>query len=172
MCHYTFNHSSIFLTIESWVRRDAWTSLSVINIYLLVNNVGSLLGEDNPKNKGEDKEDEGGQMPMMVRGDNQQLWPGGNLVYKLDYDVEDNVYGFGHEHNRADRDKYVTINMTNVREGARQYFTKYTWSSGFVGGELDYDYTSIMHATNVYDPTINVDMTKPVIWRNDGGSGQ
>nr|XP_053649029.1 uncharacterized protein LOC128700101 isoform X2 [Cherax quadricarinatus] len=89
----SYSEGDILPDKSSWVRRDAWTSLSVINIYLLVNNVGSLLGEDNPKNKGEEREDEGGQMPMMVRGDNQQLWPGGNLVYKLDYDVEDNVYG-------------------------------------------------------------------------------
>nr|XP_053649031.1 uncharacterized protein LOC128700101 isoform X4 [Cherax quadricarinatus] len=50
-------------------------------------------GDILPDKSGEEREDEGGQMPMMVRGDNQQLWPGGNLVYKLDYDVEDNVYG-------------------------------------------------------------------------------
>lgn len=180
-------------------------------------------------------------LPKLVMGDNARLWPGGNLLYRLDYDVENNTYvtdiikaaiekinearcvsvtevgnqaedyvsvqlgmdfsshvgrqggaqvltvpkdqidigstmhvlmhalGFGHEHNREDRDDYVTVNMTNVKEAARSYFTKYTWSSGYVSDGLMYDYTSIMHSTNVHDTKVNVDITKPVIWRNDGG---
>ncbi|XP_042217483.1 zinc metalloproteinase nas-14-like [Homarus americanus] len=179
-------------------------------------------------------------LPKMVMKDNYKLWPGGTLIFKLDYDVNANTYvtdiiqaaidkinevncvkiveagsqakdyvsirlgqfysshvgkqggvqnltvvkdeidigstmhelmhafGFGHEHNRPDRDDYVTINFTNVEEEAQHYFTKYTPNSGYVGDEVEYDYTSIMHATNVFNQQVNVDMNLPVIWRNDG----
>ncbi|KAK3853980.1 hypothetical protein Pcinc_039507 [Petrolisthes cinctipes] len=89
----------------------------------------------------------------------------GSVIHELMH-----ALGFGHEHNRQDRDQYVTVDFTNIREEARQYFTKYTSESGFTADNLDYDYTSIMHATNIYDPTININPSKPVIWRNDGGT--
>ncbi|XP_071552436.1 zinc metalloproteinase nas-14-like isoform X2 [Panulirus ornatus] len=178
---------------------------------------------------------------MSLR-DNHRLWVGGDLLYKLDYDVEANVFvtdiiqtaitkindvgcvsivpakeqsqdyvaiklgqnyssyvgrqggeqdltvvkeeidigsimhelmhalGFGHEHNRPDRDNYVTVNCSNIKDEAKQYFTKYSANSVYVPDDLDYDYTSIMHATNVYSDKVNVDMSKPVIWRNDGNT--
>lgn len=34
--------------------------------------------------------------------------------------------GFGHEHNRPDRDQYVTVDFDNIKEAYKPYFEKYT----------------------------------------------
>lgn len=37
----------------------------------------------------------------------------------------DDVSGFGHEHNRPDRDKAIKIHWKNVNETKKQYLIKY-----------------------------------------------
>lgn len=76
--------------------------------------------------------------------------------------------GFGHEHNRPDRDEYVTVYFDNIQEQAKPYFQKYGAESGLIGDLTPYDYTSIMHATNQHSEDINIDTSKPVIERKDG----
>jgi len=49
--------------------------------------------------------------------------------------------GFHHEQNRSDRDKYVNINLQNIRPGLQSQFRKRnTYNLG-----TNYDYSSIMH---------------------------
>lgn len=76
--------------------------------------------------------------------------------------------GFGHEHNRPDRDEYVTVYFDNIQEQAKPYFQKYGPGSGLLSDSTPYDYTSIMHATNQHSEDINIDTSKPVIERKDG----
>lgn len=52
--------------------------------------------------------------------------------------------GFAHEHSRADRDDYVTINLENIEPGFVFAFDKYTWND-FQNLSLPYDYLSVMH---------------------------
>ncbi|XP_063842691.1 zinc metalloproteinase nas-15-like [Scylla paramamosain] len=180
------------------------------------------------------------QNKMAVR-DNHRLWPGGRLLYQLDFDTESNRYvkdlilsavdeinaercvtlttasssdvdhvsirlggdysshmgrqggaqnltvvaetihrgsvmhelmhalGFGHEHNRPDRDDYVVIDFSNIHDTAKPYFKKYTSQDPVKDEQLAYDYMSLMHATDMYDDRVNIDTSKPVIWRKDGG---
>lgn len=179
------------------------------------------------------------QNKMAVR-DNHRLWPGGKMLYQMDFDTNSNTYvrdmilsavnqinavgcvtitpasqsatdyvsiqlgddytshvgrqggaqtltvvaktihrgtimhelmhalGFGHEHNRPDRDDYLVVDFDNIQESAQSYFTKYTLNDPVQDEDLAYDYTSLMHATDMYDSKVNVDITKPVIWRKDG----
>ncbi|XP_018015271.1 astacin-like metalloprotease toxin 4 [Hyalella azteca] len=74
--------------------------------------------------------------------------------------------GFGHEHNRPDRDVYVTVHFSNIRP---QYWP-YP-DDGFENDTLPYDYTSILHATSQVRPDVVIDVTKPAITRNDGLTG-
>ncbi|XP_076031313.1 zinc metalloproteinase nas-14-like isoform X2 [Oratosquilla oratoria] len=76
--------------------------------------------------------------------------------------------GFGHEHNRPDRDDYITVNFDNIKPNARSYFEKYNNSGGFLGPFLEYDYISLMHATN--NIIMAVDPSVKIITRKDGGS--
>lgn len=79
--------------------------------------------------------------------------------------------GFGHEHNRPDRDDYVVIDFDNIQDAAKPYFKKYTSSDQVKDEQLAYDYLSLMHATDMYDDRVNIDTSKPVIWRKDGNQG-
>ncbi|KAK4295918.1 hypothetical protein Pmani_031549 [Petrolisthes manimaculis] len=92
------------------------------------------------------------------------------VVVKLSDDYSSHLGRLATSTTDQTEDQYVTIDFTNIREEARQYFTKYTPESGFTTDTFHYDYTSIMHATNIYDPTININPSKPVIWRKDGGT--
>ena len=65
------------------------------------------------------------------------------------------VLGFHHEHQRSDRDNYVTIDIGNVAGNARFAFDKYTFP--VVGA---YDFGSIMHYG---DRVFAIDTAKPVI---------
>ncbi|XP_042877415.1 zinc metalloproteinase nas-14-like [Penaeus japonicus] len=76
--------------------------------------------------------------------------------------------GFGHEHNRPDRDEYVEVYFDNIQDAAKPYFKRYGPESGISGDFAPYDYTSLMHATNQHREDINIDITKPVIERLDG----
>ncbi|KAM5170534.1 astacin-like metalloendopeptidase [Mantella aurantiaca] len=51
------------------------------------------------------------------------------------------VLGFWHEHSRADRDKYITINWEAIRKGYTQNFCKYDTTNMIV----NYTFGSILH---------------------------
>nr|CAH0110898.1 unnamed protein product [Daphnia galeata] len=55
--------------------------------------------------------------------------------------------GFGHEHNRPDRDKSIRIHWQNVNETKRQYLIKYNGSDAATYNE-SYDFDSLMHGSN------------------------
>jgi hypothetical protein len=65
------------------------------------------------------------------------------------------VLGFHHEHQRSDRDNYITIDIGNVPANARFAFDKYTFPA--VG---PYDFASIMHYGAGY---FALDVSRPTI---------
>ncbi|WPR77712.1 M12 family metallopeptidase [Algoriphagus sp. NG3] len=53
--------------------------------------------------------------------------------------------GFYHEQSRTDRDKYISIEFSNIKEKSRHNFKRYV-DRGYSGNDIDeYDYNSIMH---------------------------
>ncbi|CAL4073653.1 unnamed protein product [Meganyctiphanes norvegica] len=79
--------------------------------------------------------------------------------------------GFGHEHNRPDRDTYVEIHPDNlINSDNEPYFFKYIPNGDFnTENLLDYDVHSLMHATS-FIKTLAVDPQDPVITgKNDNG---
>lgn len=80
--------------------------------------------------------------------------------------------GFFHEHCRSDRDLYININYSNIKDSEEYNFQKYT-EDGFTGMDLGpFDYESVMIYESqitdpdfVYDPTI-LTMTK----KSDGSA--
>lgn len=52
--------------------------------------------------------------------------------------------GFRHEHLRSDRDKYVTINMSNVKKEKQEMFKKRNFSERVLDGII-YDVNSVLH---------------------------
>ncbi|KAK4011771.1 hypothetical protein OUZ56_020884 [Daphnia magna] len=68
------------------------------------------------------------------------------------------VLGFYHEHQRPDRDKYVSINFDNIERKNRDYFQKVKmWD--LKAARFSYDYGSLMHYPSdafAKDPTIPV----------------
>ncbi|XP_038069084.1 high choriolytic enzyme 1-like isoform X2 [Patiria miniata] len=80
--------------------------------------------------------------------------------------------GFGHEHNRPDRDEFVTIHWDNIKSGERHNFQKYDQST------LDhlnttYDFRSVMHFNKKAfskndEPTIVPDPTDEIIGNREG----
>lgn len=51
--------------------------------------------------------------------------------------------GFIHEHQRFDRDNYVTVNYNNIKSGKKDQFQKFNTSNlGIISG---YDFNSVMH---------------------------
>jgi len=75
--------------------------------------------------------------------------------------------GFGHEHNRPDRDSNVEIMWDNLKEGTDEpYFSINHPGGNFSMDNLKYDTMSLMHATK-YNPSIAVDEYVPVIKSKD-----
>ncbi|CAG5122021.1 unnamed protein product [Candidula unifasciata] len=73
------------------------------------------------------------------------------------------VLGFWHEHNRPDRDTYININLTNVRNRLKPDFSQVP-SAKIDTLNTPYDLGSIMHYnpyTNAKDKTIPVITPKP-----------
>ena len=56
------------------------------------------------------------------------------------------VIGFYHEHNRPDRDDYITIDSSNISPSLAEQLRRLT-SSNTLG--LGYDYASIMHYSSL-----------------------
>ena len=52
--------------------------------------------------------------------------------------------GLIHEHQRPDRDSYVTVNTANIRRGYEGYFAAFKPNVVTSLG-VDYDYASVMH---------------------------
>ncbi|XP_068233855.1 zinc metalloproteinase nas-4-like [Palaemon carinicauda] len=115
-----------------------------------------ILGPDYSSQCGK----QGGIQDITVSSDNSNI---GTILHELMHTL-----GFGHEHNRPDRDGYIIILWDNIQENAKPYFRKYTGDAGFTNNSLEYDYKSIMHATNQQNPDIFVDINKPIITRIDG----
>ncbi|XP_046446694.1 hatching enzyme 1.2-like [Daphnia pulex] len=55
--------------------------------------------------------------------------------------------GFGHEHNRPDRDEAIRIHWLHVNETKRHYLIKYNGTDAAMYNE-SYDYDSLMHGSN------------------------
>ncbi|GAB6028089.1 hypothetical protein CHUAL_002309 [Chamberlinius hualienensis] len=78
----------------------------------------------------------------------------GTIIHELMH-----ILGFWHEQNRADRDDYVTIKWSNIRDGLQHNFYRYGEEKVSTMQE-PYDYQSIMHyssfafAKDPHKPTI------------------
>ena len=64
----------------------------------------------------------------------------GNIMHELGH-----VLGFYHEHNRIDRDKYITILWENIIPGLYHLFQEINTETSYK--DMPYDYGSIMHYT-------------------------
>ncbi|KAK7072992.1 hypothetical protein SK128_006150 [Halocaridina rubra] len=105
---------------------------------------------------------QGGVQNLTVSSDNSNI---GTIMHELMHTL-----GFGHEHNRADRDDFIIIQWDNIKDEAKPYFQKYTEESGFTDHDISYDYESLMHATNQKNEDIFIDLNKPIITRLDGST--
>lgn len=77
----------------------------------------------------------------------------GNIIHEIGH-----ALGLWHEHTRSDRDKYITVDLANVKE-------KFKFNFNIQPGEpngTSYDYGSIMHYPT-HTPDFAVDPAKPVI---------
>lgn len=78
--------------------------------------------------------------------------------------------GFFHEHSRADRDHYISINTSNIRPDKMYNFNKY--NVGYSGCDLGaFDFNSIMlYSSKTTDTTFVYDTSFPMMTRkSDGG---
>lgn len=72
------------------------------------------------------------------------------------------VLGVRHEHQRYDRNFYVTVNHHNIAPALVSQYTRHSWAASYVASAgLPYDYTSVMH----HKPdAFAVDPSEPVLW--------
>ncbi|XP_032781959.2 hatching enzyme 1.2 [Daphnia magna] len=97
-------------------------------------------------------------------------WAPGVVVHELMHTA-----GFWHEHMRPDRDKYVSINLNNVRQEYRGNFNKMSTTQVTTLG-LAYDYGSVMHyparafAVDRRIPVIKALIGSPVLGQRKGFS--
>ena len=75
----------------------------------------------------------------------------GTILHELGH-----VLGYHHEHQRPDRDNYVTIDLGNVVGNARSQFNKFTFPAAYG----PYDFGSIMHYGATY---FALDVSRPTI---------
>ena len=79
----------------------------------------------------------GGQQKILLDTDCRRA----NVIHEIIH-----ALGFGHEHSRKDRDKYVTIQWDNIKKTKQIQFNTteiFGWETTTFG--LDYDAKSIMH---------------------------
>lgn len=80
-----------------------------------------------------------------MKGGRQELYLGhsclnkGNILHELMH-----VLGFYHEHNRADRDDYLTIHHENIVAGKEGNFVRLSTEQYAKPLAFDFDYDSIM----------------------------
>ncbi|XP_015779893.1 PREDICTED: zinc metalloproteinase nas-13-like isoform X3 [Acropora digitifera] len=77
----------------------------------------------------------GGSQPINL---GRRCWSSGIVAHEIAH-----ALGFFHEQSRPDRDKYITVNYNNIRQGARRNFLIYRTAINSLG--TPYDYGSIMH---------------------------
>lgn len=75
--------------------------------------------------------EDGGQMSVDPR-----CWTKPLLIHELGH-----AFGLGHEHNRPDRDQYITVLWSNLMPGSERGYFKMNYDVQ----ELPYDFLSIMH---------------------------
>lgn len=84
-----------------------------------------------------------GRLHSSLQPQGLTLGPGcvnfATVVHELGHAI-----GFFHEHNRADRDEYISVITGNIYSGLESAFVKNTASNAQTLG-LGYDYASIMH---------------------------
>ncbi len=86
-------------------------------------------------------------------------WSNHTIAHELGH-----AMGFIHEHQRPDRDSYVTIDTTNVRSNAMGNFNRVT---SLIDRQTPYDFSSIMHYTaNAFA----IDPSRPTIIPRSGYS--
>lgn len=75
--------------------------------------------------------------------------------------------GLWHEHSRKDRDRYISINWSNIREEKKHNFDIY--NSGMDYGPLDFN-SIMLYSSYIYDKTFVYDTSVPVMRKASDGS--
>ena len=87
----------------------------------------------------------------------------GNTVHEMCHAI-----GIFHEHTRADRDSYITVNWTNIQASAANNFKKYT-DLGYQGFDNEsFDFSSIMLYPS--DNGFAINPSIPTMTRKDGST--
>lgn len=72
------------------------------------------------------------------------------------------VLGVRHEHQRYDRNFYITVNHHNIAPALVNQYMRHSWGVSYVASAgLPYDYTSVMHHKA---DAFAVDASEPVLW--------
>jgi len=108
-----------------------------------------------------------------VNGGRIQFNNDGSCPHKTSVHELMHSLGFYHEQSRADRDKYVGVNVAAVTKGKEHNFYSYLGRNNYLGHDLfDYDYASVMHygegaflnSSSGFDKTIEIDDAKKAIF--------